>query len=134
MSDLEVLILFGLILFAAGILFKIRDARLYADAVTVEAELVDYYEYRATNNNSTMNTMILDYPLEDGTMMQAKEQGGSNRKKYPVGTKLQIRYSRRKPNLFIMAGDPTRQIVFYGMIIVGLVIMAVFGYMQLTSI
>lgn len=134
MKDLEVLILFGLILFAAGIWLKIRDARLYGDAVTVEAELVDYYEYRATNNNGVMSTMILEYKLEDGTAMQSKEQGGSNRKKRPLGTKLQIRYSRIKPELFVIAGDPTRQIVFYGMIAVGLIVMAVFGYMQLTAI
>lgn len=61
--------------------------------------------------------------------MHTRERGGSGRMPYPLGTAIDIYYSRGKPELFIVYGEKSRKYAIYGMIVVGLVMMAVFGYM-----
>ena len=131
MNDPLILFIFGAILFILGLLLLKRDTKLFEDSVVALAKVVSYYDYRATHNNITMHTMVVEYKLSDGTTIQAREQSGSNRKKYPVGTELDIYYSIKQPELFIVCGDNSRKYIFYGMIIVGLALMILFGYMLL---
>lgn len=128
MNDLLILIIFGLILFVLGILFLKREKNLYENAVITSAKLVDFYEYRS-EHNITMYTMEVEYKIQDGTIIHTREQGGSSRKKYEIGTVFDIYYSNKKPELFIICGDNTRKYVLFGMIIVGLILMVLFGYM-----
>lgn len=134
MNDLLMMSIIGFVVFILGILFLKRDEKLYENSVVASAKVVDYYEYRATHNNDTMHTMIAEYKIQDGTIIRAKEQSGSNRIKYQIGTKLDIYYSIKRPDLFIICGDNTRKYVFYGMMIVGLVMVVLFGYMFLKGI
>ena len=134
MNDLLMMSLFGFVLFILGILFFKRDGKLYKNSVVTSAKVVDYYEYHDTHN-VTMRTMVAEYKIRDGTIIRAKEQSGSNRRiKYPIGTELDIYYSQKRPDLFIICGDNTRKYVFYGMMIVGLVMVVLFGYMYLKGI
>lgn len=133
MQEQLILFIFGLVLFALGILFLKRDKKLFEDSPVVTAKLTGYYEYRATNNNATMYTMEVDYRIHDGTIIHAKEQGGSNRQKYAVGAEFEVCYSIEKPELFIRCGDNSRKYALYGMTAVGLILMALFGYMLLSG-
>ena len=128
MKDLLIVFIFGLILFILGLILLKRDTEIFEDSVVALAKVVTYYDYRAVNNNATMHTMAVEYKLSDGTIIQAKEQSGSNRKKYPIGTEFDIYYSKAKPELFIVGGDNSRKYAFYGMIAVGLGLMILFGY------
>jgi len=124
--------IFGLILVVLGILFFKRDKRLYENSVITTAKLYNYYTYRS-EHNSTMYTMEVEYTLEDGTVMRTRGQSSSNRIKYPIGTELEIYYSAKRPELFIICGNNTRTYLFYGMIAVGIVLMGLFGYLYLTA-
>ena len=123
---------FGLILVVLGIWILRREKRLYEDSVVTTAKLYDYYTYRS-EHNSTMYTMEVEYTLKDGTVMRTKGQSSSNRVKYPVGTELEIYYSTKKPELFIICGDNTRKYLCYGMIVVGVVLMGLFGYLYFSG-
>ena len=133
MKDLLILIIFGLILFVTGIIFLKRERRLFEDSAVTIAKLVNYYEYRAAHSNLTMYSMEVVYTTYDGTMIRAREQGGYNRKKYVIGTVFDIYYSKEKPELFMKCGDNSRKLVLYGMVIVGMVLMGLFGYMYLNG-
>lgn len=124
---------FGLILVVLGIWVLKREKRLYEDSVITTAKLYDYYTYRS-EHNSTMYTMEVEYTLKDGTVMRTKGQSSSNHIKYPVGTELEIYYSTKKPELFIICGDNTRKYLCYGMIVVGIVLIGLFGYLYLNSL
>ena len=132
MKDLLILIAFGLILVVLGIALLKRETRIFDNPIFTSADVVKYDDYRGTHN-LTLYTMVAEYQLEDGTVIQAREQSGSSRIKYPIGTKLAIYYSKEKPDLFIIQGDKSRQYAFYGMIITGLVIMAGVGYQLMTK-
>ena len=123
---------FGLILVILGIWVLRREKRLYEDSVITTAKLYDYYTYRS-EHNSTMYTMEVEYTLKDGTVMRTRGQSSSNRVKYPVGTELEIYYSTKKPELFIICGDNTRKYLCYGMIAVGIVLIGLFGYLYLNN-
>ena len=127
MKELFIMFIFGLVLLILGILLKKRDARLYENSVVTTAKVVSYYTYRGSNNYGFMYTAEVEYTLEDGSAMHTKEQSGSNRKKYTIGTELNIYYSKEKPELFIVSGDNSRKYIFYGMILVGLVLMIICG-------
>jgi hypothetical protein len=129
MKDLLIMFAFGILFFVLGVVFNKKDTRDFEDPVSVPAKLVGYYEYRATNNNSTMYSMEVEYKLTDGTLMHTRERGGSGRMSYPLGTEFDICYSREKPDLFNVYGEKSRKYAIYGMIAVGLAMMAVFGYM-----
>jgi len=133
MNELLMMSLFGFVLFVLGILFFKRDGKLYENTVVTSAKVVDYYEYHDTYQ-VTMCTMIAEYKIQDGTIIRAKEQRGSNRKKYSIGTELKIYYSVKRPDLFIVCGDNARKYAFYGMMLVGLAMVVLFGYMYLKGI
>jgi len=80
-----------------------------------------------------MYTMEVEYTLEDGTVMRTRGQSSSNRIKYPVGTELQIYYSPQKPELFIICGDNSRKYILYGMIVAGIILIGLFGYLYLNN-
>jgi hypothetical protein len=132
MNDLLILTAVGLGLFVLGLLLLKRENRLFKDAVTAAAKVVGYYESRS-EHNLTMYTMEVEYRLGDGTLIHTREQSSSNRKKYQVGTELDVCYSKEKPDFFVVSGDKSRIFIFYGMIIVGLATMALFGYMYLNG-
>ena len=102
-------------------------------AVLTTAKVVTYYEYRNIDENGSegmipMYTMAVEYYLSDGKLIQAREQSGSNGKKYSVGTELKISYSKGKPEFFRVSGDHSKKAILVGMIIFGLVMMAIFGF------
>ena len=119
--------IFGLLLVVLGIWVLRREKRLFEDSVTTIAKLYNYYTYRS-EHNSTMYTMEVEYTIEDGTVIHTKGQSSSNRIKFPVGTELKICYSAKKPELFIICGDNTRKHLFFGMIVMGIALLCLFGY------
>lgn len=132
MKDLLIIFLFGVVLFALGILVLRREKRLYGDSVVTTAKLIRFYEYH-DQHKQTMYTMEVDYKTQDGTIVHAKEQGGTNHPKYAVGAEFDIYYSREKPELFLVCGDNSRKYAIYGMTAVGLILIVVFGYLLLTG-
>lgn len=120
MKDILILFLTGTAVFVLGILVLRRDKRLYRDSVFATAKLVKYYEYSAPHNNATMFTMEVDYKTMDGTIVHAKEQGGTNHPKYKIGDEIEIYYSKEKPEMFLLCGDNSRKYALYGMTVLGL--------------
>lgn len=137
MDDFLIMFIMGLLIFITGLLLLKRENKLFKGSVLTTAKVVIYYDYtnRADDSTSmiTMYTMAVEYYLPDGKLIHAREQSGSNGKKYPVGTELKIAYSKEKPDLFIVSGDHSRKAVLLGLIIVGLVMMAAFGFVGLNS-
>ena len=127
MEEFLILFAFGFVLFILGLYFNRRDARIFRHTIPAEAELVAFREYRAANNNSVMQTMIIEYKTVDGQLIHTEEQGGSNHPRYSVGDRFDIFYSEEKPELFQIRGDNTRKYAIIGMMAIGLVLMAVFG-------
>jgi hypothetical protein len=125
MQDLMIFSGIGFITFLMGVLALKREIRLFKNVVTTKATVVKYNEYESINR-LTMYTMVAEYRLSDGKVIQAPEQAGRNRQKYPIGTGLQIRYSQKKPELFIVKNDYSRKAAMVGMCTVGLA-MFVFG-------
>lgn len=132
MKELLIPFAFGLLLFVLGLLLIKREKRLFGDAVVTTAKLYNYYTYRS-EHNSVMCSMEVEYTTEDGTVVQAREQGGSNRKKREIGAQFDICYSKEKPELFTIYGDHSRTIVLYGMVVAGLILMGLFGYLWLNQ-
>lgn len=132
MDDFLIMFNMGLLIFIIGLLLLKREIKLYQDSVLTTAKVVTYYDYTNIADDATsmitMYTMAVEYYLSDGTLILAREQSGSNGKKYPVGTELKIAYGKEKPDLFTVSGDNSRKAIFLGMIIVGLVMMAAFGF------
>lgn len=123
--DLMIFAGIGFITFLTGVLVLKRERRLFKNVVATNATVVKYAEYEDINR-LTMYTMVAEYRLSDGKVIQAPEQAGRNRQKYPIGTELQIEYSQERPELFIVKNDYSRQAAMVGMCIVGLA-MFVFG-------
>ena len=136
MKDFLVLGITGFITFILGIVVLKREKRLFDNPVSTIAKVVTYYEYEKSDVGdgmplTTMYTMAAEYRLKDGTLIHAREQSGSSNKKYPVGTELEIIYSREQPDLFIVKGDHSRKIAMIGMMIGGLALMAMAVYVGL---
>lgn len=125
MNDFIILAGTGFIIFVLGVLLLKNEKRKFSDAITTDAKVVSYYDYRDIDGEVpiTMYTMVIEYQDQSGNKIQAKEQSSSSVKKYPVGTSISISYSREKPDFFVLAGDRTRFYIFYGMMIVGLLMM-----------
>ncbi len=131
MDDFLIVFMVGLLTFIAGVLLLKRENRLFEDSLITTAKVVTYYDYIGFPNSITMYTMAVEYYHTDGRLIHAREQSSSNNKKYPVGTELQIAYSKEKPDLFIVCGDHSRKTIMVGMIIVGLVMMVAIGFLGL---
>ena len=125
MTDSMIFSGIGFITFLAGLLSLKREVRLFQNVVATKATVVKYNEYESINR-LTMYTMVAEYELRNGQIIQAPEQAGCNRQKYSIGTEIQIIYSQEKPELFTVKNDYSRKIVMVGMIIVGLA-MFIFG-------
>ncbi|SMD12797.1 DUF3592 domain-containing protein [Sporomusa malonica] len=123
--DLMIFSGIGFITFLAGLLSLKREIRLFKNVVTTTATVVKYNEYEDINR-LTMYTMVAEYKLIDGRIIQAPEQAGCTRRKYSIGTELQIGYSQEKPELFTVKNDYSRKAAMVGMCIVGLA-MFIFG-------
>ncbi|MBP2637806.1 MAG: hypothetical protein H6Q72_3713 [Firmicutes bacterium] len=123
--DLMIFSGIGFITFLIGVLVLKREIRLFKNAVTTNANVIKYNEYESINR-LTMYTMVAEYKLKNGKIIQVPEQSGCNRQKYLIGTELQIEYSQEKPELFIVINDYSRKAAMIGMIIVGLA-MLIFG-------
>ena len=121
MKEMIIFTVTGLIIMVLGILFLKREKRLFQDPVETTATVTTYNEYydQTPAGKQLMYTMVVEYRLQDGTLIQAPEQSGSNRKKYREGKVLQILYSREKTDMFIVKGDHSRKIILVGMIVVG---------------
>lgn len=134
MDDFLIMFIMGLLIFITGFLLLKREIKLFKDSVVTTAKVVTYYDYTNIADDSTsmitMYTMAVEF-YSDGKLIHAREQSGSNGKKYPVGTELKIAYTKEKPDLFIVCGDYSRKAVLLGMTIVGLVMMASFGFVGL---
>lgn len=115
----------GFITFLTGLLSLKRELRLFKNVVTTKATVVKYNEYKNINR-LTMYTMVAEYELMDGKIVQAPEQSGCTRRKYAIGTEIQIGYSQEKPELFTVKDDYSRKVAMVGMSIVGLA-MFMFG-------
>lgn len=136
MDDVIKMFIVGLVIVILGLLLLKRENKLFKDAVLTTAKVVTYYEYRNIDENGSegmipMYTMAVEYYLSDGKLIQAREQSGSNGKKYPIGTELKITYTKEKPDLFVVCGDHSRKAIFVGMIVFGLVVMVAVGYVGL---
>ncbi|AET69281.1 Protein of unknown function (DUF3592) [Desulfosporosinus orientis DSM 765] len=127
MNDLLIFSAIGLIIMVLGLLLLKREKRLFKDPVTTHATVVNYYNYidPSASHIRTMYTMAVEYCLPDGQVIHAREQEGSTNKKYAVGTEIDIVYSREKPDFFIVKGDKSRMRILYGMIVTGILMLAV---------
>lgn len=127
MTDFLVLSLTGLFTFIAGILLLKRETRLFSRSIPAKAEVVEYSEYM-NERRITMYTMVVEYRLQDGTLVRAKEQKASSRRKYKTGSELEIIYSAEKPEMFNVRGDNSRKIIMAGMIAAGILLMGLSLY------
>lgn len=132
MDDFAIFFLIGLGVSLAGFLLLRHENKIFKDCIETTATVFTYYDYINTTdsddtirNRITMYTMAVEYSLTDGTLIQASEQSGSASKKYPVGTKLKILYTRENPRMFVVRGDHSRKIVMAGMVFVGAAMMVV---------
>jgi len=127
----------GLFSFITGLMLLKRENRLFDNSKFTIAKVVKYYEYESVEDNTTfkqtMYTMAVEYTLMDGTLIHAREQSGSSGKKYPVGTEIEILYSGEKPDMFIVKGDHSRKVAFIGMIIFGILLMALSVYVAFNN-
>ena len=114
----------GLFSFVAGVLLLKRENRLFRNSVCTTAYVVDYDNYFKREHSKIMYTMVVEYTSQNGTLIQAREQLASSRKKFPVGTEISIIYSLEKSDFFIVRGDHSRKIGLIGMIIVGPLLIA----------
>ncbi len=131
----EVLVLFftGVFFLVVGVWTLKRDTRLMKNAVRTTAKVMPYDEYLSTNDSdnagsTTMYTMNVTYTIWDGTVINAKEQAGKSNKKYEEGDYIDIQYSKEKCDFFMVCGDNSRKIAFIIVIILGLLSIALSGY------
>jgi len=127
--------LFGLAFFVTGVFLFIRERRLFARSSFAQATVAGYHEYRnaGSEDNTLMYSLRVEYRLPCGTEVSATEQSGSNRKKYPVGSVIDIQYSNEKPEMFIVRGDYSRMLAIAGLVATGIVMMVLFGYIGITQ-
>jgi hypothetical protein len=130
MNDFLIMSGIGLVVFILGIVLLKREKRLIGNPAVTRATVVAYYDYVSTSDVDvapgikTYYTMAVEYTLPDGKLIHALEQKGSPQQKYAIGTELEIEYSREKPDFFVIKGDRSRPVIFIGMIIVGVLMIA----------
>ena len=133
-----IIFLSGPAMILLGIRLLVKEMKWRGDSVSVPAKVAGYYEYTNTGSpNGTrtlMYTMEAEYTTAEGKYIKAREQSGSNRKKYDVGTEIKVKYSRQDPELFIVEGDNSRIYAMLGIIAAGLAIAALFGYVLINGI
>lgn len=132
MGDLLIFLLIGVIVMILGFFLNKKEKKLFEHAIYTRATVLDYDQYRNHSMRGygiTLYTMNVEYGLPDGTLIRAKEQSGKSRKKYKVGAVIDIKYAPGNPDFFVVKGDQSRNVIFYGMMIVGalLVILALWA-------
>lgn len=136
MNDYIWIFLGGVVIAILSVLIKRREKRLFENPIPAVATVVRYDDYENVASGDgrvhRMYSAVMAYRLADGTMMEAKEQSGSNHKKYEIGQSLDIEYSPEKPDFFMVRGDNSRAVAFFIMLLFGLAMMAlaVFMYLQ----
>lgn len=136
MNDYIWIFLGGIVIAVLSILFRRREKRLFENAISAVATVVRYDDYENVASGDgrvhRMYSAVMTYPLADGTMMEAKEQCGSNHRKYEIGQSVDIEYSPEKPDFFVPRGDNSRSVAFAVMLLFGLamIALAVFIYLQ----
>lgn len=128
-----IVFLSGIAMIILGILLLKKEISWRKNSDMVQGKVTRYYEYSDTLNGnrtgiSTMYTMEVEYVTAANKLIIAKEQSGSTGKKYPEGTPLKIRYSREDPLLFIVEGDNSRIYAMTAVMVTGIAIVALFGY------
>jgi len=129
MKDLMFVSVTGFMVFLAGVLLLKREIRLFKNSVITKAIVVKYNSDNGMHR-VTRYTMVAEYMLNDGKIVQSLEQASSNRQKYLIGTEIEINYSQERPDMFTVKGDYSRKTIMVGMIIVGLA-MIIFGVLYL---
>lgn len=130
MSDTLIMFIMGLVFFILGLLFLKREAKLFEDSVVTSATVVTYDE-DMNYDMIIMYTMVVEYKTIEGGLIRAKEQSSSSSRRYPVGKVISISYSKQKPDFFAVYGDYSRKLAMLGMIIMGLILMILTGYLTL---
>jgi hypothetical protein len=134
MKDILILFLSGVFFVLVGVLVQKKDKKQFKDPIMTKAKVISYDEYQSSGGPSDhiqqgMYTMNVSYSLLDGTIIETKEQSGSNKRKYQVGEYIDIMYSREKNDLFQVCGDYTRKIGLVIITILGLGLIGVSFYM-----
>jgi len=130
MEDLVIAVGIGFLVFMLGIFLLKIERRKFSESVTTEATVVTYNDYIDLENGfpNTMYTMVVEYQDKSGNKIQAREQSSCTSRKYTIGTVISITYSCKKPDFFVITGDHSRIIIFYGMIVVGFLMMFGLGW------
>lgn len=139
MKDYLIMSCCGLFFFVVGILLIKRQKRLFEDFVITKATVVEYDETQGPgiiflpefidkHLRAHYYTLKIEYKLEDGTLIQVREPATSTLKRYRVGKELEIKYSKKNNETFIINGNHTNTLIFWGLIIVGLVMMICFRF------
>lgn len=134
-----ILFLSGPALVLLGIGLLIKEMKWRGNSVSVPAKVTGYFEYINSGNpgserRTIMYTMEAEYTTAEGKYIKAREQSGSNRKKYAAGSEIKVKYSRKDPELFIVEGDNSRIYAMIGIIAAGLAMAALFGYIIINGI
>jgi len=129
----KIVFLSGIALIILGIVLLKKEMSWRKNSDVVQGKVTKYYEYSGTTNMNrtgaaTMYTMEVEYVTAANKLIIAKEQSGSTGKKYPEGTPLTIRYSREDPSLFIVEGDNSRIYAIIAVIVMGIAIVALLGF------
>ncbi len=138
MNEYIFIFLGGIIICALSVLLKKREKRLFENAIPAKATVLYYDEYEQIDNPSAggglhkMYTVVVSYPLADGTIIQAKEQCGRGYQKNAIGGVLDIEYSPEQPDFFVLRGDKSRSIAFAAVLIFGIAMvgLALLMYLQ----
>ena len=133
MNDFIIVEITGFIMIVLGIWLLRREKRIFANAITTQAQVIEYYKYNTSRNPRKYFTMVVEYSDFNGNRIRAKEQSSSPRKKYEIGTMLSINYSREKTDFFVVSGDHSRVIIMWGMIVTGLFLMTILGFALLSN-
>lgn len=135
MDEILIFLVIGCVTSLLGIVLLKREKGLMHNSSITSAEVVTYYPYQNLENDEQripMYTMAVEYTLPDGRVIHAREQSGSNRKKYPIGTDLTIIYNKETPDFFIIKGDKSRIFALIGMIVVGIAMEVFAVYMYIS--
>ncbi len=127
-----IMLLSGVAIIIIGIVTLKMEMTWRGDSDTAAAKVTGYCVYQSSGGSDgrvTMYTMEVEYTTNDGKKIHAREQSGRSGKKYAEGTDLKVRYSRKDPELFIVEGDNSRIYAMLGVIVMGIIIAALFGYL-----
>lgn len=127
-----IMLLSGIAIVFIGIATLIMEMKWRGNSDVTSGKVTRYYEHLESGNSETralLYTMEVEYTTSDGKRRNSREQSSSTGQKYPVGTTLNVRYSREDPDLFIVEGDNSRIYAMIGVMVFGAVMAALSWYM-----